>query len=271
MDYRPSVTALLAFAVAAWHPASAHPWASNGTARGGALASKTGNGTPLTAPARPATQTQPAKVPTGTTPSTASHASAVASGAPAASSATPTTGQRQYFVEIVIFRARVALGTPEDWQAETGMARTVTGGEAPSGSGIGQLIDLLPASQYRLTSIADILRGSRAYTTVAHVAWEQTASAWGTHSGFTLQQLGVDVPGLTGQVYLERGQYLHLGMTLDYTEQHPPAGLGAAPGTTFVLNETRRVRYYRRNYYDNPAFGVIALVLPVQGPQPPGR
>ncbi len=262
MEYRPSVTALFALAVAAWHPASAHSLASNGTARGGALA----------APAHTPPQTQPAaKTPPVATSGAASNAGAAASATPVAPSTTPPTDLRRYFVEIVIFRARVALGTPEDWQAEAGMARTVTGGEAPGGSGIGQLIDLLPTSQYHLTSIADILRGSPAYTPVAHVAWEQTASAWGTHAGFTLQQLGIAVPGLTGQVYLERGQYLHLGMTLDYTEQHPPAGLGAAPGTTFVLNETRRVRYYRRNYYDNPAFGVIALVLPVRGPQPPGR
>ena len=265
MDYRPSVTALFALAVAAWHPAAAHPTAFNETAGGAALASGTGSRTPLTTP----TQTQPAA---RTSPAAASAApGATASAAPATPSATPTVDVRRYFVELVIFRARIALGTAEDWQAETGMARTVTGGEAPSGSGIGQLIDLLPASRYRLTSIVDILRANPAYTPVAHVAWEQTASAWGTHAGFMLQQLGINVPGLTGQVYLERGQYLHLGMTLDYTEQHPPAGLGAAPGTTFVLNETRRVRYYRRNYYDNPAFGVIALVLPVRGPQPPGR
>jgi hypothetical protein len=45
--------------------------------------------------------------------------------------------------------------------------------------------------------------------------------------------------------------------------RHPPAGLDAPPGTTFVMNETRRVRFYQRNYFDHPAFGVIALVLPV--------
>ena len=189
----------------------------------------------------------------------------------AGSAATPTADPRRYVVEIIIFRDRVALGSPEDWQAETGMARTVSGGEAPSGTGVGQLIESIPPAQYRLTAIAQSLGYSRNYTPVAHAAWEQTASAWGTHAGFTLQQLGITVPGLTGEVFLERGQFLHLGMTLDYSIAHPPAGLGAAPGTTFVLNETRRVRYYQRNYYDNPAFGVIALVLPAQGPQPPGR
>jgi hypothetical protein len=106
---------------------------------------------------------------------------------------------------------------------------------------------------------------------VAHVAWAQTASAWGTKAGFPLQKLGVDVPGLNGTVYLERGQYLHLGMALSYALSSPPAGLGAGPGTAFTLNENRRVKFYERNYYDHPAFGVIALVTPAQGARPAGR
>jgi hypothetical protein len=53
--------------------------------------------------------------------------------------------------------------------------------------------------------------------------------------------------------------------------ESPPDGLGAAPGTAFALNESRRVRFYERNYYDHPAFGVIALVTPAQGPRAPGR
>ena len=44
-----------------------------------------------------------------------------------------------------------------------------------------------------------------------------------------------------------------------------------ATGTTFTINETRRVRFYERNYFDHPAFGVIALVTPAQGARPAGR
>jgi hypothetical protein len=36
------------------------------------------------------------------------------------------------------------------------------------------------------------------------------------------------------------------------------------------MNETRRVFFYQTNYFDNPAFGVIALVLPVTPQQTPG-
>jgi hypothetical protein len=60
-------------------------------------------------------------------------------------------------------------------------------------------------------------------------------------------------------------------MALTYAMSAPPTGLGAAPDTPFVINESRRVRFYERNYYDHPAFGVIALVSPAQGARPPGR
>jgi hypothetical protein len=70
------------------------------------------------------------------------------------------------------------------------------------------------------------------------------------------------VPGLSGTIYLERGSYLHLGMALNYQSANVPAALGAAPGQLFNLNESRRVKFDQLNYYDHPAFGVIALVTP---------
>ena len=186
--------------------------------------------------------------------------------------ATPAYTGPAYDVEIVIFRARATLGQPENWTAETATGATVAGGEASSGSGsVGKLLTVLPASGYRLTSIEARLRSSGTYLPVAHAAWIQTASAWGTHAGFPLESLGINVPGLAGDIVLERGQFLHLGMALNYTMQDPPSGLNAAPGTTFVMNETRRVRFYQRNYYDHPAFGVIALITPARGPRAPGR
>ncbi|MFI4908321.1 MAG: CsiV family protein, partial [Steroidobacterales bacterium] len=192
--------------------------------------------------------------------------------APSAAAPTQAYSGPAYDIEIVIFRAKGALGQPENWAAETTAGEIVAGGEASSGSGsVGKLLTVLPASNYRLSAIATRLRSSGTYEPVAHAAWVQTASAWGTHTGFTLDSLGITVPGLSGVIFLERGQFLHLGMALHYTMQDPPPGLNAPPGTSFVMNETRRVRFYQRNYYDHPAFGAIALVTPARGPRPPGR
>jgi hypothetical protein len=187
---------------------------------------------------------------------------------PSLSEDAPTPG---YQVEIIVFRANSAQGGSENWSTEGGADNTV-GEESSSGSSqVGHFISALAPAQFQLNDLETKLRSSGAYVPVAHVAWSQTASAWGTRAGFPVQKLGVDVPGLTGTVYLERGQYLHLGMALSYAITSPPAGLGAGPGTTFTLNENRRVRFYERNYYDHPAFGVIALVTPVQGTRPAGR
>jgi hypothetical protein len=234
-------------------------------ARGGSSQTPPSQATPARANGSPASRAQPAS----TAAPNDQVATAPASGTSASSE--PTSTGPSYDIEIVIFRAKTALGQPEKWDAETSAAATVAGGEASSGSGVGKLLTVLPSSDYRLTAIASRLGRSGPYLPVAHAAWVQTASAWGTHAGFPLESLGVNVPGLTGVISLERGQYLHLGMTLNYTMQDPPPGLDAPPGTTFVMNETRRVRFYQRNYYDHPAFGVIALITPARGRRPPGR
>lgn len=183
----------------------------------------------------------------------------------------PGPGGNVYNIEIIVFRATSALGGAEDWSAEAG-ARNILGEESASGAAtVGHFVAALPSSAWQLGELESRLRASGVYVPVAHTAWAQTASSWGTRAGFTLQKLGIEVPGLSGSVFLERGQWLHLGMSLTYAMAAPPQGLGAAPDTPFTLNESRRVRFYERNYFDHPAFGVIALVSPAQGARPPGR
>ena len=112
-------------------------------------------------------------------------------------------------------------------------------------------------------------RGASRVLATDHFCW--SGEGWGTKAGFPVQKLGIEVPGLTGNIFLERGQYLHLGMMLSYAVQNAPAGMGAGIGTAFTMNESRRIRFYERNYYDHPAFGVIALVTPAHGARPAGR
>jgi peptidoglycan-binding protein CsiV len=192
---------------------------------------------------------------------------------PAATQETPAAPPAGpvYNVEIVVFRTEAALGGAEIWSAEAG-ERIIAGEESDSGSAqVGHFVALLPSSAWQLTELENRLRAAGGYVPVAHAAWSQTASSWGTRAGFAVQRLGINVPGLSGTVFLERGQFLHLGMSLTYAMPSPPAGLGAGPDTPFAMNQSRRIRFYDRNYFDHPAFGVIALVTPVQGARPPGR
>ncbi len=155
-------------------------------------------------------------------------ATALAASLPAASeeSAGPV-----YNVEIIVFRTTAAEGVTENWSEEAG-ARIVAGDESASGSlQVGRFVGLLPPAAYQLNELESRLRSSGTYVPVAHAAWSQTASAWGTRAGFPVARLGIDVPGLTGSVYLEHGQFLHLGLSLTWAMETPPDGLGAAPGT----------------------------------------
>jgi len=166
--------------------------------------------------------------------------------------------QTVYTIEVIVFRNLSGTGGAEDWGAKA-VAR---GPETPESPVTGRFVQAIPASQFQLNDIAAKLRNTANYQPIAHFAWQQTASSWGSRAGFTIAKLAGNVPGLSGIIFLERGSYLHLGMSLNYQAANPPEGLAAAPGTVFNMSESRRVKFFERNYYDHPAFGVIALVTP---------
>ena len=174
--------------------------------------------------------------------------------APAAPAAT------SYNVEIIVFRNS---GNPaEDWSG--GGARAPQGGPGDEAGGggaqVGRLVGTLPSAQFQLAADHTRLQAA-GYTVLTHLAWTQTASSWGSRAGFTLARLGSTAAGLGGLVYLERGSYLHLGMSLRFS----------GSGPSYELTEMRRVKFYDKHYFDHPGFGVIALVTPTQGARPPGR
>jgi hypothetical protein len=203
------------------------------------------------------------------TPAAGAAAPAAAPAAHPAPAPTPTANV--YNVEIIVFRVTQALGGAENWSAQSAREYNSDDEAAEGTKGVGRFVGLLPQTSWQLTPIENKMKSTGLYVPVAHVAWSQTASDWGTRAGFSLARLGIDVPGLAGTVFLERGQFLHLGMSLSYAPANPPAGMGAGPGTTFTMNESRRIKYYERNYFDHPAFGVIALVTPAHGARPAGR
>lgn len=163
-----------------------------------------------------------------------------------------------YTVELIVFRNLSGAGGAEDWSVKPQARRP----DQPDSPVTGRFVASLPSSQFQLNDVAARLRNTANYQLLSHFAWQQTASSWGSGAGFTVAKLAGNTPGLSGLIYLEAGTYLHLGMTLNYQPSNPPGGLAATPGTVFTLSESRRIKRYERNYYDHPAFGVIALVTP---------
>ena len=144
----------------------------------------------------------------------------------------------RYTVEIIVFR--VDGDTSGEDPAAAPTLRSTSSGEPAA----------TPVASRRLASAASRLRSGGGYRILAHTAWTQPAAGWNSRRGVSLAQLGVNVPGLAGNVVLERGQFLHLGFDLKLEDA----------GRTAQLAEIRRVKPDEAQYYDNPQLGVIALV-----------
>ena len=156
-----------------------------------------------------------------------------------------------YGVEIIIFRVS-SPGADEDWSA-TPPGRGF-GSNANRGGAVPAIVKILEPTDYHLNAIEGTLKSSGAWRPIAHAAWIQTAANWGTHTGFALSDLGINVPGLTGTVYLERAPiYIHLGFDVRYQA-----------GATYTIREMRSIKYNDKQYFDHPAFGIIALVTPIK-------
>jgi hypothetical protein len=183
---------------------------------------------------------------------------AVVGVSPQPAEAQTAPSQRVYNVEIIVFRNMSGAGGPEDWSVKP-VAR---GADKPDAPVIGKFVQSIAAAQFQLNDVARKLQNTSNYQPIAHFAWQQTASSWGSRAGFTVAKLAGAVPGLSGNIYLESGDLLHLGMSLSYQTSNPPESLAAAPGTVFNMNESQRVKVDKLSYFDHPAFGVIALVTP---------
>ena len=159
------------------------------------------------------------------------------------------TGATTYTVELVVFRGVGGNGSEEPQQVGLLSSDDPDGG-AGGASGPSRLLQVLPADKRRLRDVASRLNASGTYRVIAQAAWQQTAASFNSRTSLPAEQLGLEANGLTGAVYLQRGQYLHLGLNLTW----------AGNGGSFTINERRRTRIGERMYFDHPAFGVIALV-----------
>src|SRR5580658_9511388 len=111
-----------------------------------------------------------------------------------ARAAAPAQGSSPlYGVEIIIFRT-ISPGADEDWTAPvTGRG---FGSSANRGGAVPAIVKLLAPTDYRLNSVENTLKSGGTWRPLAHAAWVQSAANWGTHTGFALSELGINVPGL---------------------------------------------------------------------------
>ncbi len=185
---------------------------------------------------------------------------------------------QSYEVELIVFRVNHPAASPENWAALSGSAlkgsdsRSSSPNEEGSATTATATTVSVPAvdtattasfpamnvAQFRMNSVEESLRKTKAYQPLAHFGWTQPGFPPGNSPKFSIQSY---LPGflpegiaVSGEVSLSRGPRL-LHLMLDLTYQAPD-------GQRYVLRETRRMRSTEKHYLDHPYFGVIALVTP---------
>jgi hypothetical protein len=152
-------------------------------------------------------------------------------------------GSARYLVEILVFRQPGPLPPPLAVPPLQVVA-TLPG-----------RIEPLPESAWQLGAAAQALAQRGGYQLLAHAAWAALVPPNGRTTA-RLEDVLRDGPPLAGSVALQRGQYLFLGVDIDYQ---------AEPGVVFGLREKRRIKFGERHYFDHPAFGVVAQVTTSHG------
>ena len=152
-------------------------------------------------------------------------------------------GSARYLVEMLVFRQPGSLPQPMPVAALPNVA-TIAG-----------RVELLPESAWQLGTAEQALARHGGYELLAHAAWAAIVPVNGRTTA-RLDDLLKEGTPLAGAVALQRGQYLFLGVEVDYQ---------AEPGVTFGLREKRRIKFGERHYFDHPAFGVIAQVTSSRG------
>ena len=169
-------------------------------------------------------------------------AAAVAAPLALAEPAPPAGGSARYHIELLAFRQPGELPAPQPQEP-------LTAGSTAAGR-----VALIPDGDWQLGGVARSLT-QRGFALVTHTAWYAIVPPNGRTTAHLEELLSPDTP-LAGSVAVQRGQYLYVGVELDY--RPPTPADHAAP--VYSLREKRRVKFGERHYFDNAAFGAIVWI-----------
>ena len=156
---------------------------------------------------------------------------------------------RWYKIEMILFTELGATARDaEYWPQDPGQPQMLNAVPLAVGSA---RVQSLPPSAYRLSGIWSVLKRSRGYRPIRHLAWQQpglpSRSAPLVAVG---DELDAEIQG-TIKVSLARFLHLDLDLILHQEDQR------------FRLKSSRRMRSNELNYLDHPRFGAIVIITPV--------
>ena len=180
---------------------------------------------------------------------------------------------REYEIELLIFRNLVENDGGEVWPVDYSdwFEESADGEQADILTETA--VTWLPKSQLRLSAQRNALARSAPYRPIAHLAWRQPVS--GRHQAKPVElptgKTRPDRAHVDGLVRVAVERYLHLDLDLrlhlaDVSEQAASIEYGVPD---IRLKEQRRMRSKELHYFDNPRFGVIALITPYEPIQVP--
>ncbi len=146
----------------------------------------------------------------------------------------------RYLVELVVFRhLDQSRTTPELQRPGALVMRSPADG-----------ISYAPArsESRQLNETARRIQNLQAYQLVRHMAWVQTAKDMNESVHANLGAMGLSPSQVSGSAKLYTRRYLHLDVQLELQ------------ATEAIINNSRRIRLNQIHYFDNPDFGVLALV-----------
>jgi hypothetical protein len=120
---------------------------------------------------------------------------------------------------------------------------------------------LLDSDQLRLNGISNRVNSLGAYELLAHVGWLQKAPDAADAEEIVLLDLGIGQEQAIGSIKLLQRRYLHLAVDVTLVSGNRDTfSVFSASKTAPAINESRRMRLEDLVYFDQPKFGIIAMV-----------
>ena len=180
---------------------------------------------------------------------------------------------RQYDIELLIFENLVAADNGEVWPADYSEWFEESVDETALPVASSEQRQWLTGSSLRLGAERNAFGQSSRYRPLAHFGWRQAVLDREQAQAFEIPVENSTGSYVDGTVRVAVERYLHL--YLDF-QLHPaiPDISTPADGLYYELpeirlTESRRMRSKEVHYFDNPRFGVIALITPYEPPAPP--
>lgn len=175
---------------------------------------------------------------------------------------------RWYKIELIVFEQQSPShekfrhkGASVDWPRDV-KSLSADGGRAYS---------TLSSAESSLKGLYGRLQRSGRYTPLLHLAWIQPVAK--NRSGKAVR---ISRNGVNGYVRLQRGDYLHLIIDVNYNsgrydnsipgfDNEADSPSGNSSKLLYHLKERRRILLKEIHYFDHPKFGSVIRVAPLSG------